>query len=130
MPWRVDHDLELGIVHATYSGRVTAAEFKAGTLETIARMAEHRINLLLIDDSELEIAVSTSEIFQMPDFYEKAHAHRSSRWALVHPPDPEALKHFRFYENVCRNRGWPVKLFSDRQAALDWLLTAPGETTV
>jgi len=129
MPWRVEPDLELGIVRVTYSGRVTAEEFKAGTLETITRMAEHRINLLLIDDSELEIAVSTNEIFQMPDFYERVHAHRSNRWALIHPPDPAALKHFKFYENVCRNRGWLVKIFSDHQAALDWLLTKPSDAS-
>lgn len=125
MPWRVEHEAELGIVRATYFGRVTAEEFKAGTLETISLMAKHRINLLLIDDSELEITVSTNEIFEMPQFYEDVSAIRSTRWALVHPADPTAIKHFRFYENVCRNRGWPVKLFSDHQAALDWLLAKP-----
>jgi len=126
MPWRVEHDAELGIVRAIYFGRVTANEFKAGTLETIALMDAHGINLLLIDDTEVELAVSTNDIFEMPQFYENVRAMRSTRWALVHPSDPAAIKHFRFYENVCRNRGWLVKLFSDRQAALDWLLTEPG----
>ena len=57
----------------------------------------------------------------MPQFYEDSNAHRGSKWALIHPDDPSVSKHFKFYENVCRNRGWLVRLFSSEEDALAWL---------
>jgi len=125
MAWRVKYDPELGIICSVYAGQVSADEFEAGTLETIALAKKHKTNLLLIDDSKLEVAVSTNDIFKMPQFYEDAQAHRGSRWALIQPPEGPGLKALRFYETVCRNRGWLVKLFTDRQAAIDWLLNEP-----
>lgn len=125
MPWSVNYDAELGIVCVVNSGRVTADEFKAGALEIIALSKKHRTGLLLIDDSELELIVSTNEIFEMPQFYEDAHASRRGRWALIQPTCGQARKEIKFYETVCRNRGWLVKRFSDRQEAIDWLLPEP-----
>lgn len=125
MPWSVKYDAELGIVCIVNSGRITIDEFKEGAFEIIAQARKHRTNLVLIDDSKLEITVSTNDIFKMPQFYEDAKAYRGSRWALIQPPEGPALKELKFYETVCRNRGWLVKLFSDRQAAVDWLLNEP-----
>jgi hypothetical protein len=61
----------------------------------------------------------------MPQFYEDLHFSRRGRWALIQPAEGPVIKELKFYETVCRNRGWLVKRFSDRQAAIDWLLNGP-----
>ena len=125
MPWSVNYDADLGVVCIVNSGRVTADEFKASALESIALCKKHRTGLLLIDDSKLEVVVSTNDIFEMPQFYEDADASRKGRWALIQPSSGPARKEIKFYETVCRNRGWLVELFNDRQKAIDWLLNEP-----
>ena len=127
MPGSVAYDEQLGIVLVVNTGRVSADEFKKRTLETIEQALEHRTNRILIDNSKLELAVSTNQIFQMPEFYENTNAYRGSLWAMLQPPEGPVLKELKFYETVCRNRGWLVKLFDDSQAALDWLFTDPAD---
>ena len=46
--------------------------------------------------------------------------------AVLLAADPEAQEAAQFYQLACTNRGWPVKLFTDRQNAVDWLLGKNG----
>jgi hypothetical protein len=127
LPGSVAYDENLGIILVVNTGRVSADEFKKRTLETIEQAIEHRTNRILIDNSRLELAVSTNQVFQMPEFYENTNAYRGSLWAIIQPPEGPVLKELKFYETVCRNRGWLVKLFDDRQAAIGWLMTNSTE---
>ncbi len=45
------------------------------------------------------------------------------RQALVVAGGGEMWKDAMFYEDTCRNRGWRVRVFTHRQAAIDWLTT-------
>ena len=121
MGWSVGYDSGLGIIHSIYSGRVTADDFKEGTIKAIALAKKHKTFLLLIDDTELESAVSTNEIYQMPRFYDDVNATRRSRMALLLPTSGQIREDVKFYETVFRNRGWAVKSFNKRQNAIDWL---------
>jgi hypothetical protein len=96
---------------------------KAGAIEAIARMKDCRTNLLLIDGSQMTVGMTAREIYELPRFYDKAGADRGGCYAVFHPPGAADREDFRFYENVCLNRGWIVKLFSDEQEAIAWLLT-------
>ena len=46
---------------------------------------------------------------------------RLSRVALVYPRSPKAKEAARFYETACINRGWNVRLFPERDDAIEWL---------
>lgn len=46
---------------------------------------------------------------------------RRIRVAVVSPRMPEAQEKVRFYETVCLNRGWKVRLFKSRDDAIEWL---------
>jgi len=121
MTWRVDYNSELGFIQCTYTGLVTINEFKEATNKVIALSKSYKTNRVLIDDSKLEIAVSTAEIYKLPLFYEDVNANRRSRMALILPTAPQAREDVQFYETVCRNRGWFIKAFNGRQEAIDWL---------
>ena len=125
MPWSVEYDSELGIIHSIYAGRITADDFKEGTIKAIALAKKFKTYLLLIDDSKLDSAVSTNEIYEMPRFYDEVNATRRSRMALILPTSGQIREDVKFYETVCRNRGWAVKAFNKRRNAIDWLLHKP-----
>jgi len=118
MPGSVDYEKTLGIIRVVNSGRVTVDEIKDRTLETIEKAVKHRTNLIIVDDTNLELAVSTNELFRLPEFYENSKAYRGSRWAVIQRSEGQDRKDHRFYETSCQNRGWLVKLFSDRQEAI------------
>ena len=122
MPWNVKYDSELGIILCIYAGKITADDFKKGTEKIISSAKKHKTNLLLIDDSKLEASVSTTEIYQMPQFYDEVKGNRKSRIALILPPSGQIRKDVKFYETVCRNHGWDVKAFDKRRDATDWLI--------
>ena len=127
MPWHAEHDPELNIIHVIYAGRLTAEDFKQGTRSVIDLANAFDTHLILIDDTRLEAAVSKLDIYEMPQTYDDMNGTRGSRMALILPPSGQIRKDVLFYETVCRNRGWFVKSFDDRQAALDWLLRKPGD---
>ena len=123
MTWCVDYKSDLGFIQVVYTGLVTLDEFKKSTNEVISLSKNHKTNRVLIDDSKLEIAVSTSEIYKLPLFYDDVNANRKSKMALILPTSPQAREDVQFYETVCRNRGWFIKSFNERREAIDWLVS-------
>lgn len=121
MTWNVEYDTELGLIHCVYSGRVTVDEFKEATTKAMTLSKIKKTAKFLIDDSMLEIAVSATEIYELPLFYDDIKASRKSKMAVILPSARQARKDVEFYETVCRNRGWAVKIFTERQRAIDWL---------
>ncbi len=122
MSWNLSYDADLKAVCCAYIGHVSAEEFKAGTQETIALAKMRKTYLLLIDDSKLKSAVTTSEIYNMPRVYNDLQGNRKSRIAIILPPTGTIRNDVLFYETVCRNHGWKVRAFDNRSEATEWLL--------
>jgi hypothetical protein len=121
MTWNVKYDSELKLVQCTVVGPNTADQINASVLETISLAKRKATNLLLLDCSKLERALSTLDVYQMPRFYVDIKINRRNKVAVILPVQQQAREDVHFYETVCRNQGWNVKAFQGRQAALDWL---------
>ena len=122
MPYEVEYNSELGIVEFTFTGSVTGEEFGRATIEGIDLAKAKDTKLFLIDDSDLQDAGSVIDLYNLPRLYEKLGLERGSRGAVVLPTaSSKAAEDARFHETVCLNRGWQVKVFTDRQEAIDWL---------
>lgn len=126
MSWTVDYDLEIGLVCARFVGIVTDDDFKAATVEAIGLAQANNTTRFLIDDSQWEGGASVVGLFELPALHETLSADRSSRAALILPPPDRTdnVKTARFYETVCQNRGWNVRVFQERQEAIEWLTQA------
>lgn len=127
MPWRVEIDEDLALIRCSYAGRVQLDDFKAATFKAIALAKKHKTHLVLIDAAELTSAISTVEIYGLPDFYDTTDTDRQSKWAFIMPPEGQIREDAKFYVTVCRNRGWNIRAFEDRREAVEWLL---GEADV
>ena len=122
MPSTVEYCSELGVVEINHVGRVTGETFRSTTIEAFGLAKAHSTNLFLVDSSEGEGGGSLIDLYRLPDLYQELGLARGSKGAVVLPvADAKAEEDTRFYETVCRNRGWNVKAFTDRQAAIDWL---------
>ncbi len=64
---------------------------------------------------------SPGELIQVIDAFEHLGLPRSLREALVLPPGSMTAADVQFYEDACRNRGWNMRIFPDREHALAWL---------
>ncbi len=128
MAWQVEYLTAHNIVKATYTGHVSADDFKQGVTRTMEVARENKTLLFLIDDTQLEAAVSTPEIYAMPSFYEEMKGSRRARIAVLLPAGGQILEDVQFYVTVCRNKGWLVEAFTDEQEAIDWLrYTTPAQ---
>ncbi|MBN1826430.1 MAG: hypothetical protein JW958_09195 [Candidatus Eisenbacteria bacterium] len=123
MTWTVAFDDSLRIVILTYSGVSTGEDIKEAAVARIALGREKGVDRYLIDTTAVVTDESaTSDLFDLPDkFYPAERNQRDSRIAILEPESSRSSEMVRFFESVCVNRGWAVKVFSDRESAIRWL---------
>jgi len=110
------------IIRVRLSGPQTLADYRKQTEEVLRLAQSKNVNLILVDDQRAQNMASTLELFAMPAMYEELGAPRSARVAIVMPHNSPSAADIRFYETVCVNRGFNVKIFSTEPTALEWLL--------
>ena len=89
----------------------------------IAAGKEKNTTDFMIDAEQMIVSRSaTMDLFKIPtQVYQDNEAERSSRIAVIKPIDPDSQWIAKFYDDLCTTRGWTAKIFTDREAALNWL---------
>ena len=122
MGWRYTYDTTLQVVEVVYAGETTDRDLRDSTSAFISLEKEKGVNRFLVDATEMKLAFSLADIYDLPTKqYVDQKADRQGCVAVILPNSRESKQAVRFYENVCRNRGWMVQAFSDREAAKAWL---------
>jgi hypothetical protein len=84
-------------------------------------MRTHRITKVLIDHRNVDrVTGNTFEIYDRPKIFPLLGV--ILRIKIAEIIRPEHLEHFKFLETVCRNRGYKVAVFQNKDKALAWLL--------
>ena len=130
MPWQVGLHPDHTLAEARFSGRLTADELSTAVHEILEFAVAHNVFHFLADCTSLEGGHSLFDLYGMVDvLLESGHAHEI-REALVLPVQPDAMEKVAFWETACINRGINVRVFSDYQGAVDWLISeASTEST-
>ncbi len=122
MSWTLKYVPELGVVQYTSMGRITPDEVRDATTKAIGLARGSNTKLFLIDDSKWEGGESVVDLFDLPNLYVELEVDPGSRAAVIMPPPGTTeAKDELFYETVCRNRGWNVRTFQERDEASLWL---------
>lgn len=122
MPSTVEYNSELGILQCTYEGQVNDVEFEEATIKAITLAKGNNTNLFLIDTLKWEGGATIVGLYKLPTLHDELSADRYGRVALISPPsDTPEEEAANFYETVCRNRGWNVKIFQNKPEAISWL---------
>ena len=124
-----DQDLEIehrdGYTAATFLGEFSVAGFQRRAEAASRECRDHNSGRLFVDTTRYDVSPTIAERYELA-----CHAVKISeglKVALL--VTPAFLDPNKFGIVVARNRGLMVEGFTDRQRALDWLLSpAPGPT--
>ena len=82
----------------------------------------HHTNLFFADCTNLVVQPNIVEVFDFfPATYEKLGVPKTIKLACLISGDAVTAKELAFYETICRNRGWQIRLFKDRSTAMQWI---------
>lgn len=110
------------IVETRYSGVLMPAELTAAVRETLAVGQRQGYTRFLGDCTELAGGHSIVDLYNLVDLVESARVGLDIKEAVLLPVSPASAEAVRFWETACLNRGAIVRIFTDREHALDWLL--------
>jgi hypothetical protein len=118
---------EMGIIETTLITGITAQELRMSINQAYQLSAEWGIHRFLVDASAAISHISLLTYFELPKVFMSLNLPRSSRIAVLSSRSQKGKERARFFENVCRNRGWQVKMFYHRLEALEWLGSEIGQ---
>jgi hypothetical protein len=123
MSWSVEYDSNLRIVVSRYADFVTNKDLREATVKAVGLAKANNTGRFLIDASQQVGGPAVFDLYDLPNLHESLGLDHRSKGALVLPAaGVPAEEDARFFETVCLNRGWQVKVFSAHREALDWLL--------
>jgi hypothetical protein len=114
----LEHDQ---IVETSYVGVPSIEELQAIALETLVVAKEKNTRRLLGNCAGLEQKGTELDIYSLIQFFESLPIDRQIKEAMLLPPTRGTAPDIEFYETVARNRGFNVRIFFDRQEAINWL---------
>jgi hypothetical protein len=121
MPWTHQISDDGKTLKVKYEGTFVAGELRQATEDILSIMLEKKIMRVLLDCYDAHFDVPIIGVYQLPDLYEARGIPRKTRAAVILPKDHYRQELYEFYEDVCSNRGYFVKLFEDAAEAWKWL---------
>lgn len=120
MAWSISFNPELKVIEVKSSGTWDAEQDARMLQELKSKSDQHTCQLYLIDHSEAKLNFRLIAIYDRPTIYEQLNITKKARAALI--MDKIGEDHL-FFENVCVNRGFNVRVFDSRDNAVEWLLS-------
>ncbi len=121
MPWSMEFKDEGRVLWILLEGPMSADEIAEMMRESVSTVAAQQVPRVLIDCGESRMSVPTLDIYKLPDLYAASGVPRQLRVAIIPPHDGYKRKSYQFYEDVCRNRGYFVRLFEREAEAWSWV---------
>lgn len=110
------------VVELVYAGALSEAELTESVHAAKEMGATMPKVLVLSDCRQLAAGHSVVDLYFLADTVSAGVAGHRFKEAVLLPALPEAGENVHFWETTCFNRGMEVRVFADRQLALDWLV--------
>jgi len=121
MPYKINLLEDKGIVFIENRGDLTYEELVEQSKDAISIIHEKNIYLILTDFSNVGVDAKITDIYQFPEIYEQFGLTKMSKIAVLVSAKEVSTEQLTFYENICINRGWQIKIFLKKELALEWL---------
>jgi hypothetical protein len=119
MPIDVEVDRKHGWVTITHRGAADTMEMKAAQAKALALLLEKKLRRVLLDVSGTSVDPSLTSLFDAASNVGTNPASTAIAALLVRADQAENA---RFVETVATNRGVSMRTFTDRDAAMKWLM--------
>ena len=127
MDWSVEMDVQGDILIATVTGDLKEGDYRAARDKVRLCIQEKNLHSVLFDIRHAVLNISTIGIFSIAASYPEV-IPPGTMYAIVYSSDSLSTADFDFYENVARNRGACLKMFSNITEAKQWLMEESCET--
>ena len=119
MAHSIDIVKDANYVRLSLNGELSIEDHETARADIAHALTENGWDKLLIDAVHVETKMSALDHFDFTVDH-PLHLPVNLRTAIIHHPD--ATERFRFIENVARNRGMRLRIFTEHVQARDWLL--------
>lgn len=124
MPWSMESIDEGRILKVLIQDPMSSDEVTDMVQKSTGLVVERQVPRVVIDCGSTQMRVPTMDIFKLPDLYVSLGMSRDTHIAVIMPKDGFKRDRYEFYEDVCRNRGYFVKLFEQEDEAWKWVREA------
>lgn len=121
MPFQVNVQLVPGYVELIYQGQLSPDEVERSAIKSMVAARGNNLKKILADCSELLGGHSIIDLYGLIELFAADRTGPRIKEALIMPTLPVASDNVRFWETACINRGLDVRIFNDRESALEWL---------
>jgi len=109
------------ILEVIYSGAVKPMELIKNVKANIELAIKSGISRFLTDTRELDNSTTPIDAYELVKMYQKLGIGEGWKEAILLPELPDSAALMVFYETVSQNRGFDVKVFTNRDDAVAWL---------
>jgi hypothetical protein len=120
MKWSIHHDTETRLVVVKVTGTLQAGPLREMTAELRDAVLQHQSKQVLLDYTATVSGLEPYEIFERPRVLQELRFPEDVKVAVLYTALNEDTQ---FLENVYRNKNFPVRVFSERVLALNWLVS-------
>jgi hypothetical protein len=121
MTWTIGFDEQENIITVVNTDRCSAQDVIDQVSALIVLSKEKRVYDVLVDDTRMKMTLSLSDMQHLPKMYRLLGVPKKGRVALIFSEGTHRANDFHFYEKVAMGAGYTIKLFTDRESALQWL---------
>jgi hypothetical protein len=121
MPWKTRLIENPKYIEIIYSGIVTPQQLYMALESSVSLSRENKTELFLADCTTMVGGHTAVDLYGLISLFEKLEIGRTAKEAVIMLTVQESADEIRFYETACKNRGFNVKLFNNREEAVKWL---------
>lgn len=122
MPWRVKILEDLPIVKLDFFDVVDESQLNEAFQETVKMVLDHGLSKVLADASSMTGGHTLFDLYPLAVKLGSKKEFSQLKEAVILPDTPEAAESAKFWELACKNRGKQVRVFSEAQPAIAWLM--------
>ena len=122
MPWHTIVHTDHPIIETCYAGILTKFDLTDAVHETLALAKTHSRTLFLGDCTTLKGGHSIFDLYALAKEISLSNASSPLKEAILLPSISTFIEKINFWETLGINRGFKVRVFRDRDTAIEWLI--------
>jgi hypothetical protein len=119
MPFEIKYDEDKKYIRATFTGKIDMQLTREYIAALLPVLEETGCQRLLSDSREAQLQLSALDIMQFPKLAEASPLTAHCKRAVLPPPGTSG---FNMYETMSEIKGQKLRVFSDPEEAMKWLL--------